>query len=383
MISIALKMLLGNKAAFIGVIFGVFLATLLISQQSAIFLGLMSRSYRLITDVPAPDIWVVDPATETEDKLRPIPEGNLDLVRSTPGVKWATPFSLMMLPLVTHSGTFHVCQLLGIDDATLIGAPVHMLQGNIKDLRREGSVIVDVYSATDSLAREMPNGKKVPLTIGDSLEINGHHATVVGICRITRGFYPQPTLFTTFNQMDYFNPGVPNKLSFIGVKAMPGVDLDSLTKNISRHTDLDALTRSQFKSRIVNAFLRTGILINFGMSVALGFVLGFSIAGQIFYLMTLENLPYYALIKAMGGPRKMILQMIIAQALLVGLIGFTLGIAATLLWGLAVADTTLAFLFPWQLLLSTGIIILIICAGTAALSIRKVFRVDPKILMGN
>lgn len=383
MISLAIKMLIGNKAAFIGVVFGIFLATLLISQQSAIFLGLVSRSYRFITDIPAPDIWVIDPATETEDKIRPIPDGYLDLVRSTPDVQWAVPFSLMMLPLVTQSGIFQTCQLYGIDDATLIGAPVDMLQGNIMDLRREGTVIIDVYSATDTLAKTAADGTKIPLRIGDYLEINGHHANVVGICKITRGFYPQPILFTTYNQMAYFSPGVPNRLSFIGVKALPHVNLENLCKRITAHTNLNAFTKQQFKMRIVNSFLRTGILINFGLSVALGFILGFSIAGQIFYLMTLENLAYYALIKALGGTHKMILKMIIAQACVVGVIGFSLGIGATLLWGEAIENTTLAFLFPWQLLLLTGLIVLIICACTAALSIRKVFKTDPKMLMGN
>jgi putative ABC transport system permease protein len=64
-------------------------------------------------------------------------------------------------------------------------------------------------------------------------------------------------------------------------------------------------------------------------------------------------------------------------------VGFSLGMGATILWGMAVKDTTLAFLFPWQLLLFTGGIILIICLLAAGLSIRKVFKIDPKILLGS
>ena len=68
MMTLALKMLIGSKACM-GVIFGIFLATLLISQQSAIFLGLVSRSYRLVTDIQAPNIWVIDPSTESDEKV--------------------------------------------------------------------------------------------------------------------------------------------------------------------------------------------------------------------------------------------------------------------------------------------------------------------------
>ncbi len=383
MIPLALKMLIGNRASCSGIIFGIFLATLLISQQSAIFLGLLSRSYRFVTDTPAPDIWVMDPVTASEEKLRPMPIGYLDIVRSTPEVEWAVPLSVVTTPVITTTGGFDACVLYGIDDATLIGAPTQMLEGNIQDLRRAGGVIVDIYSARTSLATKLPDGTRVPLKLGDTLEINGRSAVVVGICRITQGFYPQPLIFTSFTEFQAFLPGTVDRAGFILAKSRPGSNVEQVTKNIDRNPGIQALTRDQFEKKIVDFFLKTGILINFGLSVALGIIIGVSISGQIFYVMTLENIMYYALIKAIGGTERMILKMIITQAAVVGLLGFALGIGATMLWGTAIKNTTLAFLFPWQLLLFTGFIVLLICVVTAALSIQKVFRVDPKVLMGN
>jgi putative ABC transport system permease protein len=383
MISLAFKMLIGNRASCIGIIFGIFLATLLISQQSAIFLGLVSRSYRLITDIPAPNIWVMDPATESEDKLRTLPIGYLDVVRSIPGIEWAVPLSSMLIPVITPKGHFEICLLYGIDDATLIGAPAHMLQGNIRDLRREGAVIVDVYSAMGALATVMLNGSKVPLKVGDPLEINGHTAVVVGICKATQGFYPQPIIFTTLTQFQTFNPAMANRTGFILAKTSGSANVDQALKAINAQPGLEALTREQFENKIIDFFLKTGILINFGLSVGLGVIIGFSIAGQIFYIMTLENIMYYALIKAIGGTRKMLLQLVVIQAAIVGIIGFSLGIGATILWGMAIKNTTLAFLFPWQLLLFSGAIVIIICIFTAVLSLLKVFHIDPKTLLGN
>lgn len=383
MIGLALKMLIGNKASFIGVIFGIFLATLLISQQSAIFLGLVSRSYRTLTDIPSPNIWVMDPATESDERVRGMPDGNLDIVRSTPQIEWAVPINVTHIPLATSAGIFQIAQLYGIDDATLIGAPAQMIEGNVKDLRREGAIIVDVYSARGTLATPQPDGTKKPLQIGDELEINNHRAVVVGICKITQGFYPQPIIFTAFSEFDRFNSFAIRDLGFIAAKSTEGEDVQEVCNRINAYPGMHALTREQFKWRIIKTFLETGILINFGLSVGLGFIVGFSIAGQIFYIMTLENLMYYALIKAVGGTPKMILQMILFQALVVGLIGFFLGIGATILWGAAIENTTLAFLFPWQLLVFTGLIVLLICILTAGLSIRKVLTADPKALMGN
>jgi putative ABC transport system permease protein len=382
MISLAFKMLIGNRTSCIGVIFGIFLATLLISQQSAIFLGLVSRSYRLITDIPAPNVWVIDPATESEDKLRSLPLSYLGVVRSTPGIEWAVPLSSTLIPVITPAGDFDICQLYGIDDATLIGAPTHMLQGSIRDLRRKGAVIVDVYSANRALAKVMPDGSKVPLKVGDPLEINGRAAVVVGICEITQGFYPQPIIFTSLIQFESFNPGMANRVGFILAKTREGLSVDKVLKAINIQPGLQALTREQFENKIISFFLKTGILINFGLSVALGIIIGFSISGQIFYIMTLENLMYYALIKAVGGTPRVLLQMVLFQAALVGVIGFSLGIGATVLWGLMIKNTTLAFLFPWQLLLFTGAVVVVICAFTAALSIQKVLHIDPKALLG-
>jgi putative ABC transport system permease protein len=383
MILLALKMLIGNRASFIGVTFGIFLTTLLISQQSAIFLGLISRAYRIVTDIPSPNIWIMDPVTESEDRLRQMPKGYLDIVRSTPGIEWAVPISITHLPVITRTGIFEIGALYGIDDATLIGAPTEMVEGQIEDLHRKGGIIVDIYSANGALAQKLPDGTKIPLKVGDELEINGRRAVVVGLSKITRGFYPQPIIFTALSDFLTFTSSRENFIGLIAAKTMPGVNIQSTLDIINSRKGLNALTNAQFKDRIVSSFLKTGILINFGLSVALGVIIGFAIAGQIFYRMTVENLKYYALIKAVGGGRLMILSMITLQALLVGIIGFSLGVGATILWGMAIKNTTLAFMFPWQLLLFTGLIVLTICLSTAFLSIRKVFRVDPQVLMGN
>ena len=136
-----------------------------------------------------------------------------------------------------------------------------------------------------------------------------------------------------------------NRISFILAKQEPLVDVNSVCQLINHYSELHALTREEFRAQIRDFFLKTGILINFGLSVLLGIIIGFSIAGQIFYMMTLDNTVYYALIKAVEGTKKMLLQMIIFQAAVVGIIGYALGIGVTVLWGYAIQDTSLLFYF--------------------------------------
>ena len=378
MIKTAFKMLIGNKTAFIGMIFGFFLSILLISQQSAIFLGLLSRSYRIVNTVTGPDIWVMDPATEGEELIRTMPKEYLQYVRSIPNIEWAAPITYILLPLKTLSGGYHVSEINGIDDETLIGMP-YLFNGNSEDLYREGAVILDSNSANDLLAKVMDDGTKVALKIGDEFEINGSRAIIVGIGKATPGFFPQPIIFALNSQIQQFSGS--SRIQFIAAKTRKGSDIEEILKQINSNPKVLGLKSEALKSRIAEHFLKTGILINFGISVLLGMIIGFSIAGQIFYMFTIQNLGFYALIKSLGGTKTMILKMIIFQALTVGIIGYLLATAATLLWGYAIQNTALTFEFPWTLLVFTGSIALVISVFIAFLSIRKVFKMDPHTLM--
>lgn len=378
MIGTSFKMLIGNRAAFIGMIFGIFLAILLISQQSAIYLGLISRSYRIVTDVSLPDIWVIDPATYGEDIIRPMPNNYLQYVRSIPDIEWAVPLNYLLLPLKTPSGKYKVAEVYGVDDQTLMGMP-KLLKGNIQDIYRQGAIIIGADSAENLLATTLPDGKKKPLEIGDELEINDTRAVIVGIAEITPGFFPQPIIFTTNSQVQQFSGS--SRIQYIAAKSRKDTDINSILKQINSHKNLLGLTRKQMESRIANHFLKTGILINYTISILLGMIIGFSIAGLTFYIMTIQNLGHYALIKALGGTEKMILKMILFQAFIVGIIGYILGTGVTLIWGFATKDTTLTFAFPWELLLFTGSAAIVICAFAALLSIRRIFKVDPHTLI--
>lgn len=378
MIAVAIKMLIGNRAAFIGAIFGIFLAVLLISQQSAIFLGLMSRSYRIVEAIPSPNIWVIDPESYGEDQIRTMPKDYLAYVKDIPGVAWAAAVNYMVLPMTTPSGEFKMAEIYGIDDESLLGAPT-LSQGNIQDLRREGGVIIDSASAETLLAKDLPDGTHVPAKIGDTLEINGYRAVIVGIGKMIPGYFPQPIVFITNSQFQKYSGS--GRIQYITAKTKNESDVHEVLQKINAYPKMLGMTAEDLAWRMEEHFLKTGILINFALSVGLGMIIGFSIAGQIFYIMTLHNIQYYALIKALGGTKTTILLMILTQVLIVGLIGFILGTGATLLWGHAIKNTSLTFKFPWQLLAFTGGLALIICLFTAFLSIKKVLKVDPQMLM--
>jgi putative ABC transport system permease protein len=378
---IAIRMLMGDRSKYLGIIMGLTFASLIMTQQPAIFVGLMTRSFSFISDVGLPDIWVMDPKVQFVDDVKPLQDTELYRVRGVSGVDWAMPLYKGLIKARLTNGNFQTCNVIGLDDATLIGGPPEMLEGRLEDLRRADSVIVDRDGAKEKLGLKGPDGQVIPLKVGDLLELNDHRAIVVGIAKTTRTFQSQPVVYTTYSRAKNMAPRERKLLSFILVKAKPGVDPKDLTRTIESHTGLAAYTQRGFQDLTYNYYMKnTGIPINFGISVALGFLVGAAIAGQTFYSFTLENLRQFAVLKAMGAGNGTLLMMILLQAFIVGIIGYGLGVGLTSVFGWAMRNTILSFRFPWQLLLFSGVGVMLICLMAAGISIRKVMTLEPAMV---
>ena len=378
---IALKMLVGDRAKYLGIIMGLTFASLLITQQSSIFLGLMTRTFGFLTDTTLPDIWVMDPKVQYIDDLKPLKETESLRVRSVEGVAWAVPLYKGMLKARLSNGTFQTCHVIGLDDETLIGGPPQMTQGHLANLRQNDAVIVDNVSINGKFAHVLPDGRREPLKIGDTMELNDHRAVVAGVCKVTRPFQSQPVIYTTYSRSTIFAPRERKLMSFVLVKAKPGQDLHALSQRIRQMTGLAAYTREEFKMLTVRYFMKyTGIPINFGVTVVLGFIVGIAIAGQTFHNFTLDNLRYFGTLKAMGASTRTLLRMILLQASMVGGIGYGLGVGAATAFGTLSGSTELSFKLPWQLLLTSATAVMVICAASATLSMWKVIRLEPAIV---
>jgi putative ABC transport system permease protein len=382
MFTLALKMLFGDRAKFLGILMGVTLASLVITQQGAIFIGLMSRTFAQITDMGYPDIWVMDPKVQFIDDVKPLSDTELGRIRGVDGVAWAMPLYKGFIRARLPDGQFQNCVLLGLDDATLVGGPPEMVEGSLLRLRQADAVIVDDLGARTRLARAPPPGsppgtRPIPLRVGDSIELNDRRAVVVGICRNTRSFALQPVIYTTYSRATMFAPRERRMLSFVLVKARPGVGHEELCRRITRATGLQALRRDEFKTKTMEYYLRnTGIPINFGIAVSLGFVIGTIITGFMFFSFTIDNLRYLGTLKAMGATDGRLMAMVVLQALVVGALGFGLGTGLAALVGELTRNSPLAFQMPWQLLFTAGAAIAVICALSAMLSMHKVVRLE-------
>jgi putative ABC transport system permease protein len=259
-----------------------------------------------------------------------------------------------------------------------------MVEGNVADLRQDDAIIINKEGADDKLAHSprYPGGPKIPLRIGDVIEVNDNRAKIVGIAKTTRTFMSMPVIFTTYNRALTFAPPQRDFLSFVLVKVKKGEDVQKVKQKIKNVTKMGVYTRGEFEDLTVNYYLKyTAIPINFGFAVLLGFLVGAIIAAQTFYSFTLENLKYFGVLKAMGTQNSTLLKMILLQAGTVGALGYGLGLGGTFLFSLYVGqEGMLAFRFPWQLLVFSFCGVLFITLLSALISIRKVITLEAAIV---
>lgn len=375
---IALQMLFGDRAKYFAMVVGISFAALIMTQQPSIFVGLLSRTYSFVGDLSDVDIWVMDPGVQFVEESKPLRDIELFKVRGINGVKWAAPLMKGLVRAKMPDGSQSTIDITGIDNATLVGAPHTIIEGNLADFRRKDAIFVDKNAAETRLRIDIDENNSRPVVVGDILELNDQRAIVVGIIKTTRNFVLQPPIFTTYSNALKFVPPSRKQLSYIVVKAKEGVNHEELAKNIERVTGLKSYTSEKFKDVNLSYWMNnTGIPINFGISVMLGFIVGAAIAGQTFYGFVLENLKHYAVLKAMGLTNTMLVKLVLLQAVAVGCIGYGIGVGITTLFGLNFLDSILAFRMPPSLLIFAACGVALIISVSALIGIRKVTKLDP------
>jgi len=370
---VALRMLTGDRSKYFGLIFAIAFCTFLLENQTSIFAGILKRTGSQILDVTDAEVWVMDPKTEYWDQTKALKDTDLTRVRGVPGVAWAVRLFKGNPVARTLNGKFAVAVLVGIDDASLSGAPRKMLLGSWQRLREPDSVVIDQSGYVLLFPGE-------PLQLGRTLEMNDHRVTVVGISDASAPFLNVPIMHTRYSEAVNFLGRERTQLSFIIARPLEGTSPEKLAASIAGATALRARTTQQFVWDCVIYYLRnTGIPVNFGITILVALVVGTVVAGQTFYLFTVENLKQFGTLKAMGVTNPRLVGMILLQAASVAALGFALGtgMAATFFEIFSHKLATRGIVLMWQCVGLTGACILLVVIVASVLSIRRVIVLEP------
>lgn len=350
---------------------GIVFSIVLIVVQIGLFLGFTTATSSVI-DHSGADLWIGAKGLAYLEQAAPFSERKLQQVRSTPGVASAEKYILVWGNWQRLDGRKESVSLVGLNPDLPMGGPWNLFVGSVQNLKSADAIIVD------ELYRE-----KLGVThLGQVVEINGHRARIVGFTQGIRSFTTAPYVFASFKNAQTFANLAEDRAFYILVKAAPGGDVELLRRELAaRLRDVDIFTTSEFSHMTQFYWMfTTGAGIAVLLAALLGLVVGIVIVAQTIYATTMDHLREFGTLKAMGASNGYIYRVIVEQAALSAVLGYVLGMIASVFIVHGSRGGGAAILFPWQLAVGMFFLTLAMCIGASLVSINKVTRIDPAMV---
>lgn len=393
MFRVALKMLIGDRVKYAGLLFGIAFTSFLVTFAGSYFAGFMTQGFALIAENPRTDVWVMDPAVRSIASTTNMAASALDRVRSVEGVATAIQLALGTADVRFPNGRFQSFQIIGVDDATLAGLPP--LRGDVAPiiLRSPDAVVAALGGTRGKLQTPVekvdqwyggPPRLDVPtrtLAPGDDLLINDRRVRVVGRAQALPRYPPRPLLYTTYSNALRILLPERRRLTFVLVTAASGIAPRALARRIEDRTGYRARASDDFKADTVWWILANSEDVgDIETMLAIAILVGFGVTGVLLYMFTNENLRQYAVLKAMGATRRVLLGMIFVQAGLCAIIGTGLGLGVCAVAGQFVSRSDYPFRMMWFTPVVGALTVLIVSIVCAAISARPALRLEPGVV---
>jgi putative ABC transport system permease protein len=307
-------------------------------------------------------------------------------------VRGASPLALGTAEVRFPNGRFQTFQVIGVDDATLAGAP-SLAGASATGLRGHNAVIVDPGGTGGKLETPISAADQWPrdgvhlqaptrgLRPGDELLINEQLVRVLARSTALPRFPPRPLLYTTLSTAARLLPAERHRLTFVMASAAPGVSAHELARRIEQRTGLRARSADDFKSDTVRWYLINSEDVgDIVAMLILAMTMGFGVTGIMLYMFTYENQAQYAVLKAMGAQPRSLLKMIFAQAAICALLGTGFGLGVCGIVGQIVGPLGFPFRMMWFTPLVGILGVALVSVTAAAISVRPVLKLQPAVV---
>jgi putative ABC transport system permease protein len=366
--TLALRNLFHDRLRFIATVVGIVFSIVLVMVQMGLYLG-FGRMVTTMIDHASADLWIMPKGTKCFEDPSLLNMRERYRVLATSGVAEAIPLVIGFADWRMASGEMTPVFIIGSDLRSGGLEPWNVVEGRIESLAGAKNVAVD-QSYFDRLGVS---------GIGSAAEIRQLPVRVAAVTSGIRSFTTTPFVFVDLNRARSYT-GVPSaKASYLLVRLSANTDRDQERRQLlSNIPDVEVLTPSEFRERSRRFWLfGTGAGAALFAGALLGVIVGTVIVAQTLYSSTKEHLNEFATLRAIGSSKRYIHKVIVCQALLSAVIGFSI---AALIGDVIVRlteTTALPILITPALLVGLFLLTIVMCVGSSIAAIVQVTRIDP------
>lgn len=371
MSTLAWKNLFHDKVRLIVTLTGIVFALVLIIVQFGLFLGFLETTANVVANSGA-DLWISAPGIPHVNAGAPLLEKRRYKALSVEGVERVDRFALNFANWKLPSGAQQNVQVAGFELKGGMGGPWNIVEGSIDALQGEDTVLID----------ELYKSKLGVERVGDTLEINGRRARVVGFTSGIRSFTTAPYIYTSFKNAQNYTQLSTDQTFFLLVRLKPGADPQTVKAALADAiSGVEVSTNSEMAKLTQNYWLfSTGAGVTTLLGAFLGLIVGVVVVAQTIYSATVDHIREFGTLKAMGARNSYIYRVIIEQAILSALMGYAVAIVVGIFISRSSATGEAAILLPREMILGVLALAVFMCIAASVLSIRKATSIDPAMV---
>jgi putative ABC transport system permease protein len=412
MVSIARKNLLEDVPRFLVAQAGIMFAVTLVTLQTGVLNG-FTRSTVLLIDQSKADVWLASDRMVHFEYTEPLTVSQLNEAKQIEGVERAEAISINSWRWYPADSTeSSPMRMIGFDPNGKLFVPGNLVRGNLKELNKPFTVMVD-----ESRLEELHVN-----SVGQQGKIESLPGRVVGITQNTQSLVAAPFVFTSLDNANTYSGagftsrvncqvgtggqlncttvfeensesaktnlpaikplGLTDPISYVLVAAKPGQDLEALKQRLMKEIPgTTAYTTAEMSQKTAAYWkIRTGVGVVLGMGAVVGIIVGMVVVSQILYASVSEHIKEFGTLKAIGASDKVLYGVIVEQSIWMAVLGYIPGMLICLGLSAAVAGQGIIILITPGAAVGVFGIIVGMCVGSAFLAIRKVTRIDPAIV---
>jgi putative ABC transport system permease protein len=263
-------------------------------------------------------------------------------------------------------------QVVGFDPGSGMGGPWNVVAGAVADLRGEDTVVID----------ELYKEKLGVTRLGQTAEIAGRRARIVGFTRGIRSFTTTPYVFCTFkNSLNYMRLAEDQTIYFL-VRLKRGAEPETVRQDLlAALGEVEVVTNDELHARTQRYWvLETGAGVTTLLGAVLGLIVGVVVVAQTIYAATVDHIREFGTLKAMGASNGRIYAVIMAQAAISAVMGYIVAIAIAWPVSHASSKSNAPIYLPPEVAGGALLLALAMCTGAALISIRKATSIEPAMV---